>query len=208
MKPRWPATASRPALRVFCVVAIWGAWVLAASLGAAQAEAQNSTTAGRSAAAQVHEVRAGESLWSIAEIRLGHARLWPLIYRANRDQIMDPTRLFVGQRLNIPQLSEEEKKAALSDASLPQELKPVLATPEPAPSEATPAAAAADSATDSSVGAPPLPASSESSPTLESATVPSAPSAADQEASRETAPPSEPAHTPSATPSANGTAAP
>lgn len=89
----------------------------------------------------IHVVRAGESLWSIAALRLGSSRLWPSVYRANRDQIMDPARLFIGQRLSIPQLSEEEKKAVLSSPTLPQTLKPVLATP--ASTEAQPASASA-----------------------------------------------------------------
>ena len=47
-------------------------------------------------------VRRGQTLSAIAHDVLGDPRLWPAIYRANRDQIMDPTRLHVGQRLSIP----------------------------------------------------------------------------------------------------------
>lgn len=52
----------------------------------------------------VYTVRRGETLPQIAgrtEI-YNDASLWPLIYRANRDQIRDPKRLWPGQVLTIP----------------------------------------------------------------------------------------------------------
>jgi nucleoid-associated protein YgaU len=58
--------------------------------------------AGASAEAKLHVVRAGESLSTIARSELGSLGLWPLIYRANRDRIKDPTRIYPGQRLTIP----------------------------------------------------------------------------------------------------------
>ncbi len=50
------------------------------------------------------EVQAGETLASIAERPevYGDQDLWPLIYKANRDQIKDPREIFVGQNLVIP----------------------------------------------------------------------------------------------------------
>ena len=51
-----------------------------------------------------YTVRRGETLPQIAgrvEI-YNDASLWPLIYRANRDQIRDPKRLWPGQVLTIP----------------------------------------------------------------------------------------------------------
>lgn len=51
-----------------------------------------------------YTVRRGETLPQIAarsEI-YADASLWPLIYRANRDQIRDPKRLWPGQALRIP----------------------------------------------------------------------------------------------------------
>ncbi len=167
-------------------LAIFG--VVLGSRGVAQAQ----TAAQSSPAPLVHQVRSGESLWSIAELRLGNSRLWPLVYRANRDQIMDPARLFVGQRLNIPQLSEEEKKAALSSATLPQTLKPILATPPPA------SAAQATPSTDPAAVAPPassIPASDPSAP--------QAPAAPGLETPPSVASPSEPARIPSADSSTN-----
>ena len=54
--------------------------------------------------ASVYTVRRGETLPQIAaraEI-YNDASLWPLIYRANRDQIRNPTQLWPGQVLKIP----------------------------------------------------------------------------------------------------------
>ncbi len=58
----------------------------------------------RAEEAEFHEVQAGETLWSIAELALGDASLWPAIYRANRDRIKDPRRVYPGQRLTIPEV--------------------------------------------------------------------------------------------------------
>lgn len=58
-----------------------------------------------------YTVRRGETLPQIAaraEI-YNDSSLWPLIYRANRDQIRDPKQLWPGQNLKIPRhLSREE----------------------------------------------------------------------------------------------------
>lgn len=73
-------------------------------------EAKNSRTAkgthGHKESAQVvsYTVHRGETLPQIAaraEI-YNTASLWPLIYRANRDQIRDPKQLWPGQVLKIP----------------------------------------------------------------------------------------------------------
>lgn len=52
----------------------------------------------------VHTVKRGETLPQIAAQPdvYGDALLWPLIYRANRDQIRDPKRIWPGQILRIP----------------------------------------------------------------------------------------------------------
>ena len=65
-----------------------------------------------------YEVRAGETLAEIAHATLGEAALWPALYRANRDQIRDPSRLYPGQRLAIPTLSEAQRDAARRDAQV------------------------------------------------------------------------------------------
>lgn len=60
-----------------------------------------------------YNVRRGESLPQIAsrpEI-YGEAALWPLIYRANRDQVRDPYQLWPGQILKIPRSYSREEAA-------------------------------------------------------------------------------------------------
>lgn len=74
---------------------------------AAEAAAAKVKAAPREAPPQLpatYTVRRGETLPQIAgrtEI-YNDASLWPLIYRANRDQIRDPKRLWPGQVLVIP----------------------------------------------------------------------------------------------------------
>lgn len=51
-----------------------------------------------------YTVGKGETLWLIASRKQVYhdAFLWPLLYRANRDQIRDPRQIYAGQVLNIP----------------------------------------------------------------------------------------------------------
>jgi nucleoid-associated protein YgaU len=58
---------------------------------------------GASAETEVHVVRRGETLATIAKERLGDVALWPVLYRANRDRIKDPARIYPGQELTIPE---------------------------------------------------------------------------------------------------------
>ncbi len=73
---------------------------------------------------QVYEVKYNrqhrDCLWRIAQYTYRDARLWPLIYVANKDLIRDPDLIFPGQKLKIPvipqaraeQKIEPEKKEA------------------------------------------------------------------------------------------------
>lgn len=55
-----------------------------------------------------HTVKRGETLPQIAALAevFGDSSLWPLIYRANRDQISNPAVLWPGQDLRIPRNSD------------------------------------------------------------------------------------------------------
>jgi nucleoid-associated protein YgaU len=85
------------------------AWALAlvVAAGAARAQAPPSpppAPAPAASAENVHVVRTGETLAEIAQATLGDAKLWPHLYRANRDQIRDPAVVYPGQRLTIPRV--------------------------------------------------------------------------------------------------------
>lgn len=63
---------------------------------------------------RIYRVQPGDWLAKLAEYREiyghGYYALWRVIYDANRDLIRDPTLIYPGWELKIPQLSEEEKK--------------------------------------------------------------------------------------------------
>ena len=61
-------------------------------------------------------MRDGDTLATIAALTLGDPSLWPALYRANRDQIRDPARLYPGQRLEIPTLSAAQRQAVRREA--------------------------------------------------------------------------------------------
>jgi nucleoid-associated protein YgaU len=66
-----------------------------------------------------YTVKVGENLYTIARQPFIYAdgMLWPLIYRANRDQIKDPRRIYPGQVLNIPRnISDPDKEQARTRA--------------------------------------------------------------------------------------------
>lgn len=51
-----------------------------------------------------YSVKQDDCLWKIAEAQYRNARLWPLIYVANKDSIKDPDLIFPGQLIVIPEL--------------------------------------------------------------------------------------------------------
>ena len=53
---------------------------------------------------RTHTVQLGETLWQIAARTVGDPTLWPALYLANRDQIKDPSRVYPGQQLAIPEI--------------------------------------------------------------------------------------------------------
>lgn len=48
-------------------------------------------------------VQAGDTLSALAQRWYGDANLWPRLFEANRDQIVNPNLIYVGQVLRIPQ---------------------------------------------------------------------------------------------------------
>ena len=70
-----------------------------------------------------HVVEPGETLWSIAAEADVYADpyLWPVIYRQNRDQIVDPAQIYPDQTLVIPiALDAKTKARARAEAGAPR----------------------------------------------------------------------------------------
>jgi nucleoid-associated protein YgaU len=66
-----------------------------------------------------YTVADGETLWTIAARQEVYfdSLLWPLLYKANRDQIKDPRQIYPGQVLNVPRdLTREEQEEARETA--------------------------------------------------------------------------------------------
>ncbi len=55
-----------------------------------------------------YSVEPGQSLWTIAESRLGNPYLWPLLYHLNRDILDNPNQLPEASDLNIPSISNPD----------------------------------------------------------------------------------------------------
>lgn len=54
-------------------------------------------------------VKDRDCLWKIAHRLYKNARLWPLIYMANKDQIKDPDLIYPGQRFKIPPVPDKQQ---------------------------------------------------------------------------------------------------
>ena len=59
----------------------------------------------RAGAAQTYVVKAGDTLSKIARQFYGDPSEYPRIFEANRDQLSDPNKIQVGQKLKIPGIS-------------------------------------------------------------------------------------------------------
>ncbi len=87
--------------------------------------------------AKSHAVSNGETLWTIAAEQsvYGDSLLWPLLYKANRDQIKDPRHVYPGQLLRIPrevpasEVEEARQKAQTSDIFPVRQRQPSLPPP-------------------------------------------------------------------------------
>jgi nucleoid-associated protein YgaU len=51
---------------------------------------------------EVYEVRKGDTLWDISYKQTGSSFLWPLLWKANRDFVVDPDWIEIGDALDIP----------------------------------------------------------------------------------------------------------
>ncbi len=51
----------------------------------------------------IYPVKSGDTLWALAHEHLGSAFLWPLLWKQNRDEVLDPDWLEIGQGLEYPE---------------------------------------------------------------------------------------------------------
>ena len=103
MRRRFGSIALRAALGVAGLVLLVG-------LGSA-------LSAGADEPVRIYEVKRGEALWTIAAVAIGDATLLPALYRANRDQIKNPSLVYPGQRLTIPTIDPSERDALRRQAA-------------------------------------------------------------------------------------------
>lgn len=64
--------------------------------------------AGKRVYTVVYNRKKRDCLWRIADKMYKNARLWPLIYMANKDQIKDPDLIFPGQKFVIPEVPKKK----------------------------------------------------------------------------------------------------
>lgn len=75
----------------------------------------------------IYTVEPGENLWTIAARKDVYvdALLWPLLYKANRDQIKDPRQIYPGQVLNIPRDHAPEDKEKARETARTSDIFPI-----------------------------------------------------------------------------------
>jgi len=105
----------------FCLFVLAGVLTLSAVPCAARSDTATTAVFERHYPTQ-YRVKQGETLMSIARRKeiFNDPYLWPLIYKANRDQIRDPSVIFPGQVLTIPRdISPEDMADARRQAGAP-----------------------------------------------------------------------------------------
>ena len=83
---------------------------------------------GTTAFAAEYTVKSGDTLGKIAKSQLGDASLWKEIFEANKDTLKDPNKIYVGQKLTIPDGTEPEAPAQ-SETPAPSQPEADLYTP-------------------------------------------------------------------------------
>jgi LysM repeat protein len=119
-------------------------------------------------AAENYTVAQGDHLMKIAQNKYGDEAKWNVIFEANKEAIKEPTKIYPGQVLVIPDLAAETP--AQLPAVQPEEAAPVApAAPEAAPAPVAPAAPEVAAPTVAEPEAVPAPAAPAVEPEAESA---------------------------------------
>ncbi len=98
-------------------------------------------------AAENYTVAQGDHLMKIAQDKYGDKDQWNIIFEANKDTIKEPTKIYPGQVIVIPDLAVAPVAPAVQPEAVPApaapEAVPAPAAPEVAPAPAVPEAAPA-----------------------------------------------------------------
>ncbi|MGL4369527.1 MAG: hypothetical protein ACRCUT_07635 [Spirochaetota bacterium] len=93
----------------------------------------------------IYNPKSADCLWKIADKMYKNAKLWPLIYMANRAMIKDPDLIYPGQKFKIPPVPKKGAKDGKADPALQpkaEEAKAAATGDTEPPSDAAPAGAA------------------------------------------------------------------
>lgn len=106
----------------------------------ATAPVQSSLTQGESVQLETYQVKKGDTLWDIADFKLGDPMKWKQIHALNKEQIKNPDLIYPGQTLTLPKEIQVAPTPPPTNIPSPVDSDPAPA-PAPAPVEPTPAPA-------------------------------------------------------------------
>jgi LysM repeat protein len=106
----------------------------------------HSLTQGESVQLETYQVKKGDTLWDIADLKLGDPMKWKQIHALNKEQIKNPDLIYPGQTLTLPKEIQVAPTPPPANIPSPVDTTPPPAAPTPPPvaEEPTPAPVAAE----------------------------------------------------------------